>query len=477
VKQTLDIDYKKWDFEDPTHCYKLTELAAQFVEAIVQTADKFPWPLVKLLSKTSKLTKQYFSQPHYTALANLVFLRFFCAFIVCPDKILQIEISPKQRQTLVYVAKQSLVSEGDQNQHSRFIDSDHLILHYSPVIKKYLDDILTKKGMEYEINRTAEIVDRVRDIQQLVEFFKQVEKKQELELQEITFLMDSIINNTDYQSLLSIPVTKRKRRTTKPKRTDSHESFFSSNLTVTPKQELSCWSKKDVCQWLRCQGLEQYCTVFCSNSFNGNKLSYCTSSSLLDLGITNLSHRKRIVKEKELLKEREKAKSQNPVYLWSVDDICCWAKKFECSKTFRENIRSEGIRGEELCGLDAIRIMELGVLALKPRKRIIDSISQLKFAALLYLREKDISTWSSKDLAGLFVIKQHGSIAKQIKKVNITGKDISTLVPSKLQCYGFSLNERNTFFAEIRKWQNEASRSLSDGSAFHHNHPTSPHSL
>jgi len=284
----------------------------------------------------------------------------------------------------------------------------------------------------------------------LVNFYKQIQRKQELDLHEIDFLMQNITSNHNFEKFLE----QEKPR----KRSLSCENLIGLRTTYVPKKEISHWGKKDTARWLKCQGLEQYSKLFIDNSINGKKLVDISSSSLLDLGINNFAHRKKIVQQVALLKEQEQTKSENPVFLWTPGDVALWVKHIDNCKAFKENVITHNIGGAELCGLDPINLTQLGVSNSKIN-RILVEIGGLKQSAAQYLAQKEMSTWSCEDLAGLFVIRKCPSLVDQIKKVKILGKDLQNLDSKKLRRYGFSTPESDFFLAETNSWKMEVETS------------------
>jgi len=450
IKQTI-VDCKKWELEDE-QCTKLKQTAGEFIETIILTPDKYPWPIVKLLSIASELSQRQFGVSDHYALSNLVFLRFFCTFIIFPDNFIPLEISTKQRKRLISVGKvlQAVVNDNSRD-YQKIIDLDDIIQQYSPLTNKYLDDILATKGTKYE-KKEVNTKERFRDVETIIEFYKKVGKEQDLS--EMVLLIDNIYNHPDYQKILASPRTKKSKKAVKLNGSHELVSVANDKPNSPPKKDISSWGKRDVCRWVKSLGMEPYEKTFYSNSVNGDKLVSLTSTSLLDLGIINLAHRKKIIKEKELLVEKEKMKTQNLVHMWSVEDVYSWAKCYHHCKTFRENIRLLEINGAELCEFDTKKILELGVVDMKTRKELVDGLGDLKKHVLSYLCQKDVKNWSSNDVAGLFVVRKHPAIARQVKKVQIKGGDLSTLHSFKLQSYGFSIYERTTFLAEIHNWKN-----------------------
>jgi len=357
----------------------------------------------------------------------------------------------------VYVAKviQTLVNEEDQ-QKKHFIDLHDLIQHYAPSIKKYLDDILIKGGGNFEVGRSWSLVDRFKELEVIIDFLQHIKKGKIKDLGEMCFMMDSIRTNPTFRALLSSE-KKQSRKKVRATRAASFDSFANLNdvPTAIPKGVMSSWGRKGVCQWLKSLGLGQYSKMFYSHSINGALLEHLTTASLLELGITNLSHRKKLTKEKDKLLEDEKLKDHNLIYLWTVEDVSSWCRAIPGCKKFYENVLKEKIGGIDLCVLGSKELLGLGVTHIKTRKLLTEQVIKLRAKAIMYLGQKDIASWNHMDLAGLFAIKQRLKVAKQIERVKLSGPDVITLSQKQLQTYGFSTRQLVIFFTEIAQFKQE----------------------
>ena len=68
----------------------------------------------------------------------------------------------------------------------------------------------------------------------------------------------------------------------------------------------------DVAEWLRDLGLEQYAPAFRDNDIDGKVLRRLTGDDLRDLGVTSISHRRRLLDAIATVGDRHRAVEASP---------------------------------------------------------------------------------------------------------------------------------------------------------------------
>jgi hypothetical protein len=67
-------------------------------------------------------------------------------------------------------------------------------------------------------------------------------------------------------------------------------------IRLRNKSLLPTWGIGDVCEWLRSIGMKEYMALFVQQGINGQALRDLTETSLKEMGITSLGHRKQILR-------------------------------------------------------------------------------------------------------------------------------------------------------------------------------------
>jgi hypothetical protein len=75
------------------------------------------------------------------------------------------------------------------------------------------------------------------------------------------------------------------------------EARQSSRRRLRGRPVVAQWSERDVCDWLKLIQLRDYRQLFVDHHIDGRRLAGLTDALLLELGVTALGHRKRILKE------------------------------------------------------------------------------------------------------------------------------------------------------------------------------------
>ena len=136
------------------------------------------------------------------------------------------------------------------------------------------------------------------------------------------------------------------------------------------------WTNEFVCTWLKDMSLSAYVTCFQSEAVDGGKLMRLTNDELIQMGVSALGHRKRIMLQTQKLIDRLDHPLDNlPMDLWTAAMVVDWLH-FNSLNHLEDIFLQNNLNGLALVSLTDSRLLDIGVTALGHRKRILSLVQR-----------------------------------------------------------------------------------------------------
>jgi len=131
------------------NAHRLVDITSNFFEQIVKYASLLPLDVRKVLINIKRVVSERFGQSYGIVFGNIVFLRFICPAIVCPEALGYDTINMAHRRVLVLVSKllQNLVNGVgmDGTKESYMLPCKHFVQNYKSSLEGLMNDLVDEE--------------------------------------------------------------------------------------------------------------------------------------------------------------------------------------------------------------------------------------------------------------------------------------------------------------------------------------------